>query len=283
MNTLALVLSHPARRLAAALLLAVGVFCSVASPTRAAPDQLVMIIQPALSEERTRQSFQPLADFISKVTGIPCVIRTSPNFLAYWSVITRNSGFDLALDAAHFADYRAQKFGFKILAKAPDTLTQSLVVHENDPVLDPEELIGKPVATLGPPSISAARLNSLYPNPLRQPIVVEVASFEDGIEKLVQRKVRGAILPTPLVAQQMARGVNLIVVTTTEPMPHTALSAAPTLDPALRDKIRAALLNARNTEEGRKMLEGIGFMAFDPATEAMYAGQSNLLKAYWGY
>jgi hypothetical protein len=31
------------------------------------------------------------------------------------------------------------------------------------------------------------------------------------------------------------------------------------------------------------MLQGIGFERFDPATPAIYANQSNILKTYWGY
>ncbi len=248
-----------------------------------AEEPLVLIIQPILSAERTRQAFQPLADYLGRVTGRPCEIRTLPNFLAYWEVIRRNRGYHLVLDAAHFTDYRVQKLSFRVLAKIPDTVSYSLIVHESNPVFDPIELTGRTIASLGPPSIGAARLNSLFPNPSRQPIIVEVESAEEAMDLLLKHNVQAAVLPTPLVSQQMAQGGGIYVVTTTEPIPHIALSAAPTVDAALVERIRTALLNADKTEEGRAMLKAINFPKFDPATPQMYAGHSNILKEYWGY
>jgi hypothetical protein len=270
------------RRLAIALhalLLAGGL-----SPSFAAePGQLVLVVQPVLSEEKTRQAFQPLADYLEQVTDRKCVLRTLPNSLAYWDMVRQPGGYDLVLDEAHFTDYRVQKLGFEILAKIPDTVSYSLIVPEGSLVLDPTELVGKTVATLGPPSIGAARLNGMFPNPMRQPSIIEVNSVEEGMELVVKRRVHAAILPTPLVSQQITGDGGIVVVTTTEPVPHYALSAAPGVDAGLREKIRTALLTADKTEEGKKMLQGIDFPKFDPASAGLYANQSNILKEYWGY
>ena len=83
--------------------------------------------------------------------------------------------------------------------------------------------------------------------------------------------------------QPKGTGGGISVVTTTEPIPHIALSAAPRLNADVRERIRAALVNAPSTEDGKKMLKGINFERFDPANEQIYAGQGTLLKEYWGY
>lgn len=253
------------------------------SPALAAGPELVLGIQPVLSEQQTKTAFQPLADYLGKAAGRTIVIRTRPNFLAYWDDVRKGGVFDLILDAAHFTDYRIKKQGYHVLAKVPDSVSYSLIVSDKTPVIDPTELIAKRVATLGVPSIGAARLHAMYPNPARQPTMVEVNSVELGIKLLVEGKVFAAILPTPVVSQQMAQGGGITVVVTTEPIPHIGLSAAPTLDQATRDKLRTALLNAGQTPEGRSMLQAIGFEKFDPATPAIYDGQSKILRDYWGY
>jgi len=257
-------------------LLAGGTFTA-----KAAEPEMVLLIQPILSEERTRQAFQPLADYIGAAAGRRCRIQTLPNFLAYWDVVRRGN-YDLALDAAHFTDYRAQKMGFTILAKIPDGVSYSLIVSDDQLVFDPLELAGKRVATLGPPSIGAARLNAMYPNPVRQPVSIEVGDSEAGIALLRQRKVDAAILPTPFVSQQMGQG-GIAVVLTTEPIPHIALSAAPRVPKPIQESIRAALLKADRSDNGMKMLKAIGFERFDPATPDVYANQRNMLSIYWGY
>jgi len=246
-------------------------------------DTLELAIQPILSEAKTRQAFQPLADYLGKMTGKHVVIKTMPNFLAYWSSIRKPNKYGMVLDAAHFTDYRAQKQGYKVLAKIPDYVSYSLVVREDLFVFEPSELIGKRIASLGAPSIGAARLSAMFPNPMRQPIIIETPSAKAGMDMLIEGKVHAAIMPTPVVSQYMAEAAPISVVVTTEPIPHIAFSATSNLDPKLRDKIRRALLEAHNTKAGQSMLKGIGFQKFDPANAKIYAGHNFILKKYWGY
>ena len=252
-------------------------------PAFAAGDELVLAVQPILDEEQTRKAFQPLCDYLGQAAKRPCRLFTSPNFYAYWDKVRVSTAFNLVLDAAHFTDYRVQKLGFQVLAKIPDTGTYSLVTRNTEMLLDAGELVGKRVATLGIPSIGAARLNGLFPNPSRQPITIEVGAAEQAIRLLLDNKVSAAILPTPIVAQQMASGANVAVMLTTDPIPHIGLSAAPSIDAATRTALRAALLSAHTSEEGKKMLKLIGFERFDPASTAVYADQGKILKEYWGY
>lgn len=246
-------------------------------------EDLVLAVQPILDPEQTRKAFQPLCDYLAAVTARKCTILTSTHFYPYWEIVRRGNGFNLALDAAHFTDYRIQKLGFEVLVKIPDTVSYSIITRNDDPVFEVSELTGKRIATLGIPSIGAANLNNLFPNPIRQPFPVEVADSEQGVNLLLANKVRAAILPTPIVAQRMAQGDAIAVVLTTEPIPHIALSAAPSLDTATRTAIRQALLSAHNSEAGRRMLGQIGFERFDPASAALYRNQSQTLKPYAGF
>jgi ABC-type phosphate/phosphonate transport system substrate-binding protein len=123
----------------------------------------------------------------------------------------------------------------------------------------------------------------MFPNPSRQPVVVEVDNTGTAIQMVVEEKVAAAIIPTPVVSQRMAQGAPINVVSTTEPIPHIALSASPDIDAATRAKIQHALLSAADSPAGKQMLQAIGFPRFDPATPATYAGQDRILKEYWGY
>lgn len=249
----------------------------------AADNELVLAIQPILGEEQTRKAFQPLCDYLGLAVKRPCRLHTSPNFYAYWDTVRVSTTFNLVLDAAHFTDYRTQKLGYQVLAKVPDAVTYTLVTRSSDFVLEASELVGKRVATLGIPSIGAARLNGMFPNPSRQPVIIEVGAAEQGIRLLLDGKVNAAILPTPIVAQQMANAGGLAVVLTTDPIPHIGLSAAPSIDASTRSALSKALLNAHTSDAGRKMLKEIGFERFDPASTAVYSGQGKTLREYWGY
>lgn len=255
----------------------------LATPARSADRDLVLAIQPILDEQQTRQAFQPLCDFLASATGRNCTIFTATHFYPYWDAARQGKAFNLVLDAAHFTDYRIQKLGFEVLAKVPDSVSYSLITRNTDLVIDPAELVGKRVATLGIPSIGAARLNSLFPKPTRQPITVEVNDAALGVKMLLDKKVDAALLPTPIVSQQMANGASINVVMTTDPIPHIALSASTNLDAATRSVIRQVMLQAHTTERGKAMLKAVGFERFDPASASIYKGQAELLQQYWGY
>jgi hypothetical protein len=262
--------------------IAFGLWLAIASPVTLA-EPVVLLIQPILTEEQTRKAFAPLCAYIAKHVGRGCEIQTSPNFMAYWDKVRRNDGFQFVLDAAHFTDWRMQKHGFHVMAKMPDAVSYTLIASKDALILDNDELIGKTVATLGPPSIGAARLTAMFPNPARQPRVVEVASSEAAIDLIAKGRVHAAILPTPFVSQQMARGAPILVVSTTEPIPHIALSAAASVDTGTRAGLQKALVNAVNTPDGQAMLKAIGFERFESATPEIYAGHRRILKEYWGY
>lgn len=245
--------------------------------------ELRLAIQPVLSESRTRAAFAPLAQYLEKATGRKVRILTMPNFLAYWDLVRRPEQYDLSLDAAHFTDYRADKGNFEVLAKIPEFVSYSVIVRQENLVFEPSELIAKSIATLGAPSIGAARLNAMFPNPMRQPAMIEVPSSEVGMQKLLSGEVYAAIMPTPIVSQYMGNNAPISVVSTTEPIPHIALSASLSLDANTRQKIRAALLQANQTANGKAMLQKIGFPKFDAASRSVYEGQAAILKEYWGY
>ena len=267
-------------------IIALGLWTGFLNPASALPasdQELVIAIQPILSETNTRKAYEPLARYIENVTGRKCSIKTTPNFLAYWSEVTRSRENMIYIDAAHFTAYRARKQGYQVLAKLPDSVSYSLIVSDSNIVFDPTELTAKRVATLGAPSIGAARLNGMFPNPVRQPIIVEVPDAEAGIKMVTENKVDAAIIPTPIVSVAMSQGAPINVVTTTEPIPHIAVSASPDIDKVTANKIRQALLRAASVPEGQAMLKNAGLPKFDPADVGIYQNQDAILQTYWGF
>jgi len=268
------------RRYAAVIFLAVSL---AADGARAEVRELVLGVAPLLSEAETRAQYQPLCLYLASVTHLPCRISTRPNFLSYWETIRRGQEYNLVLDEAHFTDYRAEKMGYVVLAKIPNTVTYSLIVPRAAKLDDPARLVGRRIATLGIPSMGAAQLNGLFTKPSKQPIPVEVDSAADGFALLRENKVAAAILPTPLVRDEIVRGAPFRVVLSTAPLPHMGISAAPELSAEQRKLLRQTLLNAHKTDAGRVMLARIGLERFDPANATVYAGQGRILKEYWGY
>jgi hypothetical protein len=257
--------------------------CLAVGGAHAEVNELVLGVAPLLGEAETRAQFQPLCNYLAGVTQLPCRVGTRPNFISYWETMRRGKDYNLILDEAHFTDYRTQKMNYTVLAKIPHTVTYSLIVPRAAKLDDPARLAGRRIATLGIPSMGAAQLNGLFPKATKQPIIVEVDNAAHGFALLRAAKVAAAILPTPLVHEEIVRGAPLRVLLSTVPLPHMAVSAAPSISPELRQALRQALLNAHQSDAGRTMLARIGIERFDPANATVYKGQARILQEYWGY
>ena len=239
---------------------------------------LRLAVQPILSERATKKAFTPLARYLGQVLGRPCRLAVNPNFLAYWQMMRKPHEYAFLLDAAHFTDYRLAHLGYHVLVKEPGTVSYSLVARSSEMVFGPSDLIGQRIATLGIPSMGAALLNRMFPHATRQPMIVAVSDAADGLKLLKEGKVAAAMIPTPLVGLQMAQGGALTVVATSPSIPNVALSAAPWLPAAERERVRSALLHASSS-----LFRAIGLPRFVAANPGQYKGQDRLLERYWGY
>jgi len=236
-------------------------------------------IQPILPKKEIIKAYQPLADYLSDKIGHTIKIRAHSNFLTYWSAMRSNKGFDLVLDAAHFTDYRIQKKQYEVLAKLPDSVSFSMVTHEDDLIFDSAELVLKKVATMISPATGALRLNQLFPDPMHQPRIIYARDSRDAAQQVIERKAFAAIIPSALVSSFE----SLNTVMETEAMPHMGFSAAPSVSKEIKAEIRQALLNADKTDEGRAMLSKLNFTSFVDASAEIYHGYSELLKNVIGY
>lgn len=260
------------RRIVLAVFLLTGVSAN------ALADTFLFVVQPFLPSAETKKAYAPMAKYLSDVTGHTIKLITSPNFLAYWQTM-KTGEYDLLLDAAHLTDYRAQKMNYKVLAKVLDVVSLTLVTGEDIFIFEPSELVGKRIASLASPSRGAVVLDEFFPNPVRQPILIEVTNAGDAVQKVLDKKASGAIIPSPLVGGFP----QLNVVKTTEQWPHIALSASSKMPADVVKKIQDAMVNASKTPEGQKMLEEINFPGFELADAKRYKGYSDVLKGVWGY
>ncbi len=241
-------------------------------------DHYNFIVQPIFKPNKIKQIYAPLVRYLNKKTGHTFKVTTANSFISYWEKMKKGQ-FDLILDAAHFTDYRIKNMHYTVLAKIPDTVSFSLITHGDEFILDLNELVGKSVVTLPPPSLGSVRLAQMFTNPMRQPIILSSDSAIEAIKDIKNRKYFAALVPTPLLTQH--NDVNTI--NTTRAVPHMAISASPKIDKSLQNKIRHALINATKSKEGQAMLKSLNIPAFQATSAKTYRGHEQLLSEVWGY
>lgn len=240
---------------------------------------LTLTVQPVLPKAQIIKAYKPLADYLSAQTGHNVKVKAHLNFLTYWADMRRKKAGELVLDAAHFTDYRIQKNNYQVLAKLPESVSFTVVTHEDELVFDIEELVLKKVATMVSPSIGAIRLLNLFPDPMHQPRIVYAKDSNDAAQLVMDKKAFAAIIPSALVSRY--EGLNTVV--NTDSLPHMALSASPDIPDDDRAAIQKALVTAADTEAGHAMLQKLNFPEFEHADTKTYKGYSTLLSGVLGY
>ena len=248
------------------------------APLQLQAETIRFTVQPILEKEQTLSFYQPLVQYLEDETGLDIELSASVNFLTYWQTMLGGE-YDMVLDAAHFTDYRMENLDYYPIAKVPGTVSYSLITGPDLFIFEPTDLIGKKVATAAPPSMGMVRLQELFPNPLRQPFIVESSNVEKALEMIQNERVDAAIVPTPLLNNYP----DFNVVTTTEAAPHVTFSVSPEISEETRNKLQEALLKAPTTEEGQAMLEKINFPGFEKPDPENYSGFAGLLSETWGY
>lgn len=247
--------------------------------TNVMAQQYTLSIQPILSKDKVITTYQPLADYLSKQTGQQITIKAYRSFFAYWQKMKKVENFDFVLDAAHFTDYRIQNYDYTVLAKIPDTVSFSLVTHEDLFIFEAEELILKRVATMSSPGLGGIRFYEIFNDPSRLPGEITVNNSDEAVNAIADGRADAAIIPSPLVKNYEF----LNTVMTTEQIPHMALSASPVVPVDVMRSIQKALTNANQSVEGSVMLEKIALPGFVSTDKKEYLGYSKLLNGIFGY
>ncbi len=238
-----------------------------------------LAIQPTESAATMKRNFQPFANYLSRETGQDIRLEIARNIASHWRELRRDRRFDFVLDAAHMTDFLVKKLNYQVIGKIQGATSYSVVTTDDNPITEPEGLIGKRVASLASPDVGALRLISMFHDPIRRPHIVEVESPRRAAEKVVAGEVFAAIIPTPLISDYP----SLKIVLTTEQVPAQGFSVAAKVPASVREGVRAALLRASRSELGRQVLKKAGLAGFEPASAKIFHGYLDLLSGTWGF
>jgi ABC-type phosphate/phosphonate transport system substrate-binding protein len=236
-------------------------------------------VPPFLPQAELKAQYTPLIEFLNATTGEHFELVTSNSYLSYWNTATKGGAYDLVLDNAPMIDFRVQRQKFTVLAKITGVISQSVVTNEKTNIFEANELVGKKVAAVASPNLSALAMFQLFPNPMRQPDFIYADDARAAVEMVLTNQAVAAIVPTPIAIQF----TNINLVTNTEQIPHLAVAAAPSLPPEVQNKVKQALLSAPQTVLGQKALTSLNTTNFESATNSDYSGYSKWLEGTYGY
>lgn len=222
--------------------------------------------------------YQPIVEYLSKVTGQTFRYQYSDNWLTYSKDMT-SGGYDLVFDGPAFNGWRMTRMQHTPLIKLPEDFVFVVVTRkDNAQITDIKQLAGRKVCAHAPPNLGTLTMLSQFDNPARQPSILETKGWDAAYQAVADGKCAGTVLPLQNLTKNDKDRNQMRVLYKHRPMPNQAFSAGPRIPAAMQLKIKQALLS----EEGRAVTSKLRALYagkdFVTATPEEYAGLGQLLK-----
>jgi ABC-type phosphate/phosphonate transport system substrate-binding protein len=254
----------------------------LAAPVAFAKD-LVLTSPPRESEEKARQIFLPIADYLTRTLGRPVVYKYSDNWLTYQSEMQKDI-YDIVFDGPHFVSYRMARYQHTPVVKLPGKFVFVVIARKNDEHTNKlEDINGRRLCAPAPPNLAALTALAQYTNPARQPILIDTKGFPQAYEALLSGKCVAAAIQIKVLEKLDNEKKAAKILFESKSLPNQAITASPRLDPALRARLAEALLSDAGKQATAKLREEYNGQDFVPATAQEYEGHQLLLKDVWGF
>lgn len=222
--------------------------------------------------------YQPVADYLSRVTGQRFRYQFSDNWLAYSRDMTQGA-YDLVFDGPAFNGWLMARMRHTPLVKLPEESIFVVVTRrDHTQITDIKHLAGRKVCAHAPPNLGTLTLLSQFDNPARQPSIVETKGWDTAYRALAEGKCAGTVLPLQNLTKN-DQGMNTMrVLYKHQALPNQAFSAGPRITAAMREKIKQALVSDEGrgvTTKLRALYAGKNFVTANPEE---YSGLGQLLK-----
>ncbi|MDA8390589.1 MAG: PhnD/SsuA/transferrin family substrate-binding protein [Gammaproteobacteria bacterium] len=236
----------------------------------------ILSASPQGSTSADRALFDPIAHYLTAVTGHDVVYRRPSDDLAFSRNLAAGR-YDLVFGGPHLAAWAERHQGAHPLVRFSgslvfDTVARSPQIHTL------AALIGEPVCLKPLPSLATATLLRHFPRLLRQPYQVAVSGWRQAYQGLLQGACRATVLPARDVPPLTAHGALLYVIHQSRRYPGDGLVASPRIPSAARHLIRTALLSPQGQQAAKPLARANAAPGWVAAHRKDYAGLSRLLR-----
>jgi ABC-type phosphate/phosphonate transport system substrate-binding protein len=260
-----------------------GLSLWLTAPGHAANAALVLSAPPRESAAKAHEVYEPIAEYLSKATGLQIVFKYSDNWLTYQTEM-RKDAYDLVFDGPAFVSWRILKLDHAPLLRTPGNLAfVAIAKKDNARVNELKDLAGRTVCGFPSPNLATLSLTYEFDNPARQPMLLETKGFDKIYAGVVQGKCVGGFIQAKLYEEFDKDAQLAKVLFKSKPVPNQALTASTRVSPDMRRKIVDALLSKSGEAATAKLRAEFKGQNFLPTTREEYEKLHVYLRDVWGF
>jgi ABC-type phosphate/phosphonate transport system substrate-binding protein len=257
---------------------------SGAAPAARDRQALVFSAPPRESERAGKEKYGPVAAYLSRVLHRKVVYKYPGTWGVYRTEMLRGD-YDIVFDGPHFISYRIDRLHHNALVTIPVKHEFAVIVRAGEKRFHRlDDLAGHTFCTHAPPNLGTLTLLSHFPNPARQPAIVNTKGWGNIYAGVISGRCEAGVIPIANLKKFDKTGKATHMVFHSRIMPNQAFSAGPRVSPREQHAIAAALVSDEAdapTAELRATYR-VGDH-FELANNKEFAGMDKYLRDQWGY
>jgi len=260
--------------LAIALLLPLSAQAARTEAPQAAKSDLLFGINEGTAGQKEfgdlQIKYKALADYLSKTINKPVKLESSQNLKSSSANLAKGRYALFFSKPANVSAKAMRDQKYQLVAMAKGEFTVKFIVNANSSLKKPEDLKGKRIALAKGTFMEKAGMAELRDrNLVPDADHIQAAKFQDAIEFIVEKGFADVGMVSPIVAKNwVAKGGGVLF--ESRKMPFWSLIASPDTSKDDVEKIRAALVNMENTDDGKKLMGKLGVKGFVPGNQQDY-------------
>ncbi|HEY5683551.1 MAG TPA: PhnD/SsuA/transferrin family substrate-binding protein [Sulfuricaulis sp.] len=171
---------------------------------------------------------QPIAEYLSRVTGKNIVYRHPKSWLTYQTEM-QSGNYDLVFDGPHLNSWHISHLRHSALVKVAGEHAFAVVVRkDNSGVTELKQLAGQKVCGIKPPNLGTLSVLAQFDNPMRQPLIINNIGWTSAYEGVAfEKKCAAAIVPVANLKTFPNHETIVRVLYNSKVLPNQAFSARP--------------------------------------------------------
>jgi len=250
----------------------------------------VFLVHPLYNPQLLHQKFEPLMEYLaSHMPGNLFDLETANDYADFERKLKQHSA-DLALPNPYHATL-AQDWGYRVIAKMGDdsVFKGIFIVRKDSPIQQPTDLKGQVVAYPAPTALAAAMMPQLYLQKHGVDVQTDIHNIYVGthnssiMNAYLKQSAASATWPAAWRAfaqSNPAEASELRVIWETPTLIQNAIIVRHDLPQEVSKRVTQLLTTLQDSDEGRRLLEGIDTQNFVPASDQDYDVVRRFLKEY---
>jgi len=247
-------------------------------------EEIIFGVLPIVSTERLVKRFSPLATYLSKQLKIPVRMETAPSYREFLRRTIEEKRYDILLTAPHFYYLANKNAGYKVIVSVdrPD-MHLLIVTRTASKIKTTRDLKGHKLATIDSLSLGTVLLRQHLTragiNPDRDIQIIETPTHNASLLSAYKGVTdAAALMVSPFNRAKLSVRENMRIIDKTAGTPTIPISVASRVPINQTKMITKLLIELKNHEHGKLLLEKMGWPGFKITDNEQYEQLKDLAE-----